>query len=208
MSVPGRRDSAALLLSLDPPAWHLRHSRAVAETAAWLAWHAKSAGLSLDRRLVESAALLHDIDKLSSVKPETDGLPHADGSADWLARHGFRELGPVIVGHPVTKLADAVWFERWLATASPEAMILAYADKRAGQHLESMAARFGSWERRYPAAARAGKPRGAWTAETLEAVWRRAEIIELRVCELAGVTPEEVRRLAWTGVALRSAKAG
>lgn len=157
---------------------------------------------------MESAALLHDIDKLASVRPETDGLPHADGSADWLARHGFPELGPVVVGHPVTKLADADSFERWLGTASPEALILAYADKRAGQRLESMAARFGSWERRYPPVARAGKPRGTWTAETLEAVWRRAEILELRVCELAGVTPEEVRRLAWTGAALRSARTG
>ncbi len=37
MSVPSRRAAAALLLSLDPPAWHLRHARAVAEVAAFLA---------------------------------------------------------------------------------------------------------------------------------------------------------------------------
>ncbi len=97
------------------------------------------------------------------------------------------------------RLADAAWFERWLSTASPEALILAYADKRAGQRLESMAARFGSWERRYPPEARAGRTRGAWTPEILVAVWRRAETIELMACELAGVTPDEVRRLPWTG---------
>ena len=68
MSIPNRRDSAGLLLSLDPPPWHLRHSRAVAETAAWLAWRAVAAGRSLDRRLVEAAALLHDVDKLPAVK--------------------------------------------------------------------------------------------------------------------------------------------
>ena len=88
MSVPDRRESAALLLSLEPPAWHLRHARAVAETAAWLALQAVSAGRPLDRRLAESAALLHDVDKLASVKPEVDGLPHGEGSADWLTRHG------------------------------------------------------------------------------------------------------------------------
>jgi HD superfamily phosphodiesterase len=208
MSVPNRRDTAALLLSLEPPAWHLRHARAVAETAAWLAWQAVSAGRSLDRRLVESAALLHDLDKLASVKREVDGLPHGEGSAYWLARHGHAELAPVVVGHPVSRLADAAWFEQWLETASPEALILAYADKRAGQRLESMAARFGSWERRYPPEARAGRARGGWTLETLEAVWRRAETLELQVCELAGVTPDEVRRLAWTGRALRSARGG
>jgi HD superfamily phosphodiesterase len=206
MSVPTRRDSAALLLSLQPPAWHLRHARAVAETAAWLAWQAVSAGRPVDRHLVESAALLHDIDKLVSVKPEVGGLPHGEGSADWLSRHGFAELAPVVVGHPVSRLADGAWFEGWLKTASPEALILAYADKRAGQRLESMAVRFGSWERRYPPDARAGRARGSWTPETLEEVWRRAETIELLVCEQAGVTPDEVRRLLWTGGALRSAR--
>jgi HD superfamily phosphodiesterase len=206
MSVPNRRDSAALLLSLEPPAWHLRHSRAVAEIAAWLAWRAASAGRSLDRRLVESAALLHDIDKLGSVKPEVDGLPHGEGSADWLARHGYAELGPVIVEHTVTRLADTAWFGRWIETASPEALILAYADKRAGQRLESMAARFGSWERRYPPEERSRRTRGSWTSETLQAVWRRAEALELRACELAGVAPVDVRRLAWTGRALQAAR--
>ena len=208
MSIPDRRESAALLLSLEPPAWHLHHARAVAETAAWLAWQAVSAGRSLDRRLVESAALLHDVDKLASVKREVDGLPHGEGSAAWLTRRGCAELAPVVAGHPVSRLADAAWFERWLDTASSEALVLAYADKRAGQRLESMAARFGSWERRYPPEARAERARGGWSSHTLEAVWRRAETLELLVCELAGVTPDEVRRLAWTGRALRSSRAG
>jgi hypothetical protein len=155
---------------------------------------------------VESASLLHDIDKLGSVKPEVDGLPHGEGSADWLARRGHAELGPVIVGHATTRLVDAAWFEGWIETASPEALILSYADKRAGQRLESMAQRFGSWERRYPPEERAGRARGSWTSDVLRAVRRRAETIELRVCELAGVTPEEVRRLPWTGRALRAAR--
>jgi hypothetical protein len=206
MSVPSRRDSAILLLSLDPPAWHLRHSRAVAETAAWLALRALQTGQSLDRRLVEAAALLHDVDKLPAVKPLVAGRRHSDGSAEWLARRGFPELGPVIVGHPLTRLADGDWFERWLVGASPEELIVSYADKRAGQRLESMAERFASWERRYPPVPRAGRTRGSWSAETVAAVRGRARVIEARVCELAGVAPENVRRLAWTGRALREAR--
>jgi hypothetical protein len=155
---------------------------------------------------VESAALLHDVDKIAAVKREVDGLPHGEGSAAWLTRRGYAELASVVVDHTVTRLADAAWFERWLETAPQEALILAYADKRAGQRLESMAARFGSWERRYPPEARSGRARGSWTSETLRAVWRRAEALELRVCEMASVTPEEVRRLPWTGRALRSAR--
>ena len=195
-----------LLLSLDPPPWHLRHSRAVAETAAWLALRAVAAGRSLDRRLVEAAALLHDVDKLPAVKLLVADLRHADGSAVWLARHGFAELGPVIVGHPVTRLADGQWFDGWLATASPEALIVAYADKRAGQRLESMAARFASWERRYPPEERARRARDNWSAETLAAVRHRAETIEERACALADISPKDVRRLRWTGPAIEACR--
>ncbi len=156
---------------------------------------------------MEAASLLHDVDKLDRVKPLTDGLAHGRGSADWLARQGYPELGPVVIGHPVTRLADLGWYEGWLASASPEALIVAYADKRAGQRLESMAERFESWERRYPPAERIGRARGSWTAATLAAVRARAEEIERRACTLAGVSPAEVRRLAWTRRAIAAARA-
>lgn len=197
-----------MLLSLVPPAWYLRHSRAVAETAAWLAWRAAAAGRPVDRHLVESAALLHDVDKLAVVSAELNGQAHGEGSAEWLTRQGYPELGPVVAGHPVTRLADEAWFREWIRTASPEALIVSYADKRAGQKLESMSERFASWERRYPPDERAARPRGSWTAETLAAVRARAEVLEQRVCELASVAPGEVRRLAWTSPALTAARTG
>jgi hypothetical protein len=150
--------------------------------------------------------LLHDVDKLTRVKRQIDGLAHAEGSAAWLASAGYPELGPAIVGHPVTRLADAAWFEEWLAAASPEALVVAYADKRAGQRLESMAARFASWNRRYPPAVRDQQP-GAWTVAALGPVRLRAERLERRVCELAAVAPAHVRRLRWTGRALDAARA-
>jgi hypothetical protein len=155
---------------------------------------------------VEAAALLHDVDKLQRVKPQVDGLAHGEGSAEWLARQGYPELGPAIIGHPVTLLADAAWFTRWIASASPEALIVSYADKRAGQRLESMAERFASWEQRYPPAERAERARGTWDAEMLEDVRRRAEEIERRACELASVIPGDVGRLVWTRRAMVSAR--
>jgi hypothetical protein len=163
-------------------------------------------GRSLDRRLVEAAALLHDVDKLPAVRPGVATLAHGTGSAEWLARRGYPELGEVIVGHPVTLLADRAWFDRWFAAASPEALMVAYADKRAGQKLESMAERFASWERRYPPDVRATKARGTWSAETLAAVRQRAEELEARVCAFADVAPTDVRRLEWTTRAMRLAR--
>jgi len=211
MTVPGRVDAASLLLSLEPPAWHLRHSRAVAEVAAFLAARMVARGITVDRGLVEAAALLHDVDKALPPDDPDRGLRHGDGSAAWLTRRGHPELAPAVAGHPVTRLIDGEAFQRWAAFSTREERIVAYADKRAGQRLESMDARFASWRRRYPPRP-SGKPPGARRIaglddETLRAVRRRADRLEAEVCRAAGIEPGEVRRLAWTGEALQAARA-
>jgi HD superfamily phosphodiesterase len=203
MTIPDRHQAARVLSSLEPPAWFLRHACAVADIAAWLARRTAQAGAPVDRRLVESAALLHDVDKLPSAA--MPGHRHADGSAAWLAARGWPELGAVVRDHPVTRLAEAD-FERWHEHASLEARIVAYADKRAGQRLEPMAARFASWRRRYPPGsgrhvARTGGT--AWTEATMALVEDRARALEDEVCAAAGVCPEQVRRLRWSRPALR-----
>jgi putative nucleotidyltransferase with HDIG domain len=200
MTVPGRVDAAALLLSLDPQPWALRHALAVAEVAGWLAGRAAGRGHTVDRRLVETAALLHDVDKLLPAGEAARKLRHGDGSAAWLTNHGHEELGPVVADHPVTRLVDGPAFEAWLHRASLAARIVAYADKRAGQRLEPMRARFASWASRYP-----DSP--GWDAEIRKAVSERALHLEADVCEHAGIAPDEVRRLPWTGPALRAARA-
>ncbi len=199
MTVPGRVEAADLLLSLDPPAWFLRHARAVAEVAGWLALRTAASTRSrpVDRGLVEAAALLHDADKLLPAEDPARALPHGEGSAAWLARRGHPELGPAVAAHRVTRLADGERHRAWAATASPEERIVAYADKRAGQRLEPMAQRFASWQRRYP---------GGWSAAEAAAVRRRADEVESDVCRAAGVAPNQVRRLRWTGAALRAAR--
>jgi hypothetical protein len=197
MTVPGRTDAAALLLSLDPPPWFLRHARAVAEVAAFLAARIRASGTPVDRRMVEAAALLHDVDKLLPPGDPARRLPHGEGSAAWLARHGYPALARAVANHPVTCLLDRERFRRWAAFASREERIVAYADKRAGQRLETMAERFASWDRRYP---------GTWTAAERAAVRGGAARLEADVCRAAGIDPSAVRRLAWTGPALREAR--
>ena len=198
MTVPGRTAAAALLLSLDPPPWHARHARAVAEVAAWIAARIAARGTPVDRRLVEAAALLHDVDKILPDHDPAGRLPHGEGSAAWLTRRGHGELARAVASHPVTCLLDGERFRRWAAFASREERIVAYADKRAGQRLEPMADRFASWDRRYP---------DAWNAHERAAVRLRATRLEADVCRAAGVAPGDVARLDWTAAAFRSARA-
>ncbi len=206
MSVPGRIEAAALLLSLRPPEWFLRHSRTVAEIAAWLAARIVATGTPLDRRVVEAAALLHDVDKLLPPDDPAAALPHGAASAAWLARRGHPELGAAVAAHPVTRLLDAADDGNVGRLATLEERIVAYADKRAGQRLESIDARFASWRRRYPPGA-TGRDRGeGWDEATFRLVRERAGLLEDDVCVRAGVQPDEVRRLAWTGRALRAAR--
>lgn len=198
MPVPSRSAAAALLLELDPPPWALRHARAVAEVAGWLAARIGARGTAVDRRLVETAALLHDVDKLLPSSDPARALPHGDGSAAWLSAHGHPELARAVAGHPVTRLADEARYRTWAAFASREERIVAYADKRAGQRLESLDDRFASWGKRYPA---------GWDEATATTVRARAARLEADVCQAAGVRPDDVGRLAWTGPAFRAARA-
>ena len=193
MTIPDRREAARLLRSLEPPAWFLRHSCAVADVASWLAARGQVRGARLDRAAVEAGGLLHDVDKLP--KAHMVGRRHGDGSAAWLQAAGHGELAPLVRDHPVTRLAED-GYPGWLASATPEARIVAYADKRAGQHLESMDARFASWRRRYP---------DGWDAATEALVRTRAQELEAAVCSLAGVRPADVRRLRWSRRALEEA---
>ena len=101
--------------------------------------------------------------------------------------------------HPVTRLLDGERYQRWAAFASREERIVAYADKRAGQRLESMDARFASWRRRYPNLTDGDRQVAGWDDAALRAVRARAARLEADVCQAAGVAPADVRRLAWTG---------
>jgi HD domain len=198
MTVPDRIEAARLVRSLEPPEWLIRHSRAVAEVAAFLAARTAGRGVAIDRRLAESAALLHDADKALPRDDPLRALGHGHGSARWLQERGHAALGPSVEHHPITRLLDGGWFETWLRESRPEDRIVAYADKRARQRLVSLDDRFASWRRRHP---------GGWEGDAAADVRRRAGQLEEVVCEAAGVRPEAVGRLRWTAAAFRVAAA-
>ena len=198
MSVPGRVDAAALLLSLEPPAWHLRHVRAVAEVAGWLALRAAVAGHLVDRALVESAALLHDVDKMLPAADIPRALPHGARGAAWLAARGHGELAAAVANHPVSRLGapDA---DAWLDRATVEELFVAYADKRAGQRLVPMAARFAEWTRRYPE----GAEWHGWTGDEAASVPMKLGVDSLNVAAAAAFVIAAATR---PGAAVRSAR--
>jgi hypothetical protein len=196
MTVPDRIEAARLVRSLEPPEWLLRHSRAVAEVAAFLAARTAGRGVVVDRRLAESAALLHDADKALPKDDPLRALGHGHGSARWLEERGHEELAPSVEDHTITRTLDGAWFERWLRKSRPEDRIVAYADRRARQRLVSLDDRFATWRRRHA---------GSWDDATEVDVRRRAGRLEAVVCEAAGVRPEGVRRLRWTAAAFRAA---
>ena len=78
----------------------------------------------------------------------------------------------------------------------PESLV---TDKRVGQEIEPLAARFAAWARRFPS---------GWSAEELGIVRMRAEELEAVVCAMAGAPAPDVRRLRWTSAAIRAARAG
>jgi hypothetical protein len=196
MTVPDRIEAARLARSLEPPEWLLRHSRAVAEVAAFLAARTASRGVVIDRRLAESAALLHDADKALPKDDPLRALGHGHGSARWVEERGHRELAPAVEDHTITRTLDGHWFDAWLSKSRPEDRIVAYADRRARQRLVSLDDRFATWRRRHP---------GTWEDDVEAEVRRRAVRLEAVVCEAAGIRPDAVRRLRWTAAAFSAA---
>jgi hypothetical protein len=183
----------------------VRHSRAVAEVAAFLAARIAARGAPIDRRLVESSALLHDLDKAFPKTGRIRRLPHGEGSAAWLREHGHPELAPIVANHPVSCLADLGRTDgrAWSGFDSIEAAVVSYADKRARQHVLPMSGRFAVWRRKYPVApAGSGDP---WSEDRLATIADRAGRLQADVCRAAGIEPSDVRRLRWTGRALAHA---
>jgi putative nucleotidyltransferase with HDIG domain len=190
VSIPSRAQAAGLLLDLSPPPRLLRHSIAVAEVAAFLADRALRHGAGIDRRIVEAAGLLHDLDKALPRTHPLRELGHGHAGARWLVEHGLPELAPAVKSHPVGRLSEP-GYEAWIRNATWEERIVAYADKRAIQRLVPIDTRFARWLRGHPD-----------LEPSLRLARSRAEVLEREVCGLAGVSPAEVRRLRWVKPAL------
>jgi HD domain len=194
VAIPTRQQAVAIVMDLHPSPRLLTHVCAVADVAAFLAARLAARGVAVDATLAETAALLHDVDKLFPPGDARRSGGHGHAGGRWLAEQGWAELADPVSAHPVGRLLDHDGDRGWPEAAPLETLLVAYADKRAAQHLEPMSARFARWRRDHPE-----------RHDQLDQAWTRALDLEQYLCGAAGIRPADVRRLRWAGHAVAQA---
>ena len=193
MAVPTRAEALSLLMSTSPSPRLLQHVTVVAEVASFLAYRASRAGLTVDRRLVETAALLHDVDKALPPDHPLKALGHGAAGAAWLTEAGHAELARTLIAHPVTRFTDPE-AAAWVTGAPIEERIVTYADKRATQRVVTLERRFDRWRRSHP----------EYRAK-LDRAYAIAQRLEDTLCTAIGIEPGDVERLRWVDDAMSRA---
>jgi putative nucleotidyltransferase with HDIG domain len=180
MAVPDLARAREILAAKTLPLGIVHHSEGVSRVAAEAARLVSKSGIPIDVRLVEIAALLHDIDKLET----RDGGEHGLVGAAELDRLGYPELGPPVASHPVTCLLDESRFPRgW------PSVLVAIADRHVNQSFVTIDERIDDQARRHPE-----------YAASLDAARSPAHALEAELAEVTGLTlPDLVARLrdAW-----------
>ena len=117
--IPEPETCYELLRRYQVPGHIIEHSQKVAEVALYLREYLRLENLHFDSGLLLSAALLHDIAKLESIR---NGRDHAVLGAEWLAREGYPEVAEIVLNHVIldTDLAGPIVAKE----------IIYYADKR------------------------------------------------------------------------------
>ena len=185
MAVPGLDHAREILAGYDLPEGIVVHSEGVRRVAAEAARLVVKAGIPLDVRLVEVAALLHDIDK---PRTRASGEPHGILGARWLSELGFPELAIPVASHPLSCLLDEERFPiGW------PSVLVCLADKHVTQEFVTIDERLDDMARRYPEYAgeidSARRPAHALEQELADAIeLPTAEVVDrLREAWHAGV---------------------
>jgi len=120
MNIPSKNDCLRLMCETKMLENIVAHSLQVCRVGMSLVDHLKSQGVALDGRLVQAAALLHDITKTRSFETEEN---HAQTGGQFLSDLGYVEVGNLVRQH--------VRLDEYPEHPSlSEAVIINYADKR------------------------------------------------------------------------------
>lgn len=136
-NLPSREECFSLLEEFEVPQNIIDHSLTVNKVVVFLAKRLIDAGVKINLNLVNRASLLHDIDKIQTLKTRK----HGQVSKEILTKKGFPKLGEVVSNHTLLSvLNDLDW----------ESKVLNYADVRVlFTKVVSMQKRFENFEQRY-----------------------------------------------------------
>jgi len=181
MVVPDRSTARRLLDESGLPDGIVVHSEGVARVAVAGAALLAEARIPIDGGLVETAALLHDIDK---VEVRRAGGEHGIVGARRLEAAGYPELAMPVASHPVSCLLDDDRFPRgW------PSVLVAVADRHVAQEFLTVDERLDDMQRRHPE-----------YADEIEAARRPAHALEAELAEVVGLTVDDLvtrLRAAW-----------
>ena len=142
MAIPDGEEARRIMAARSLPEGIVAHSHGVAVVAAEAARLVAAGGIPVDARLVEGAALLHDIDKPMTSTGEGR---HGEVGARLLTQMGFAELAPAVASHPLVSVLDEVAYPRgWVA------VLVFLADKHVAQEFMTIDERLDDMARRHP----------------------------------------------------------
>ena len=137
MQLPSREECMRILSEHQVPENVIGHSIAVNRVSVFLAKRLKEKGEDVDVGLVDAASLLHDLDKIETLKEGVHGV-EAKRILDVL---GYPALGTIVQHHKVSFIDD---LKTW------EEKIVNYADKRCtNTEIVSLEERFDYLQKRY-----------------------------------------------------------
>lgn len=173
--IPTVTECIAVWDSNDFPQQKRRHTHAVLSVARTLLDALEARGIRADRRLVEAAVMLHDIDKNVVKLP---GERHPDASVRVVRAAGFTELERIIARHPLHMILSPSD-----APSTLEERIVFLADKMAKYEPIGVDARFALWRAEdLPEEGR----------RQLEASYPRVLSLAAEVCALAGRSEADI----------------
>ena len=120
MNLPTREECFELWKEYRMPENIQKHTMAVNKVAVYIAEKLKEKGHSVNVDLVDRAALLHDLDKIHTIK---DGKKHGIMAQGILEQLGYPEIALLVKQHILSEVAH-------LNELSIESKILNYADNR------------------------------------------------------------------------------
>ncbi len=176
--IPTREQSLLLWDKYNLPSPKRIHMEAVAKLAFYLAKKITDHDprITIDLKLLEAAALLHDIDKNVTKR---EGERHPDTAVRILKELGFNEVAEVVRKHPLHSILDPT-----IAPKTWEEKLLYLADKMTKYEVIGVEHRFKLWymEKLPPDA-----------FKELDAALPKVKALEKEILEMAGLTFEQIR---------------